>query len=372
MISEPIRVIQVFAQMNRGGAETTIMNLYRNIDRSKVQFDFIVHTDKKCAFDDEIRSLGGRIFNVPAYNGKNHFSYKKCWVNFFKEHSEIKIIHSHVRSTAAIYLSLGNKEGKITIAHSHNTSSGKGLTAVAKNILQYKIRYIADYKFACSKIAGEWLYGKNVYKKDNFYILNNSIETSIYIYDSKIRKKKREELKVEGKNVIGHIGRFHKQKNHEFLIDIFKEIHELNDNALLILVGDGNLRASIEDKVIKLGLEDYVIFTGIRSDIPELLQVFDVFLFPSLYEGLPVTVIEAQAAGLKCFLSDTITNEVVKTDLVEFISLKSSCKYWSNKVSKYLNGYERINTTNKIIEEGFDVRENANWLETFYLECRKG
>lgn len=363
----PIRVLQVLAQMNRGGAESMMMNLYRHMDRTKVQFDFIVHTDKKCAFDDEIQSLGGKIYRVPAYRGANHLRYQNCWEKFFKKYPEYKIIHGHVRSTAAIYLKIAKKYGLMTIAHSHSTSSGTGLSAIVKNILQYPIRYTADYLFACSESAGTWLFGERACKKDNFFIMNNAIDAKEFIYNKDKRTEKREEFQIEDKFVIGHVGRFQIPKNHEFLLDIFKAVHDKIKNAVLLLIGDGDLRLTIEKKVHCLGLSDSVIFTGVRQDIPELLQVMDVFVFPSLYEGLGIVTIEAQAAGLHCIAADTIPKEADVTDLMETVSLKESATYWASKILNYRDGYQRRNTYDQINLSGYDIGETTQWLENFYL-----
>jgi glycosyltransferase involved in cell wall biosynthesis len=367
-MSKPIRVLQVFAQMNRGGAESMIMNLYRNIDRSRVQFDFIVHTEDKCAYDEEIKKFGGKIYRVPRYTGKNHFQYKKAWYDFLKVHSEYKIIHGHVRSTASIYLKVARKYGLITIAHSHSTSSGKGLSAIIKNIFQYPIRHIADFPFACSNSAGVWLFGKKACNQDTFFVLNNAVEAKKYIFNTGTRQEKRKEFRVDNKLVIGHIGRFNTPKNHEFLIDIFKAVHDKSDNTVLMLIGDGELRDSIEEKVNILELSDNVIFTGVRSDIPELLQAIDIFVFPSFYEGLPVTLVEAQAAGLPCIISDKITDEIKITSLIESLSLELSPEHWSEEILKYANGYERQNTYNAICESGYEILDCAKWIQDFYLE----
>lgn len=369
-MTEPIRVLQVFAQMNRGGAETMIMNLYRNIDRKKVQFDFVVHTKEKCDYDEEIASLGGSIYYIPRYSGKNHLQYKKAWNLFFKEHPKYKLIHGHVRSTAAIYLKIAKKYNLVTIAHSHNTSSGSGISAVAKNFMQYPIRNTADYLLACSKIAGEWLYGEKTCTKDNFYILNNAIDAKKFAINEEIRNGKRKEFHLEEKLVVGHIGRFHTQKNHTFLIDIFKAVSDQNENAVLMLVGDGELRQSIDKKVQDLGMDDKVIFTGVRSDIPELLQAMDVFAFPSLYEGLPVTLVEAQASGLPCIVSDTITDEVYFTDLIKSLNLNSSLNEWVDEILKYSKDSMRRNITNEIIDAGYDIEKNSNWVENFYAKLQ--
>lgn len=370
-MSKPIRVLQVYAQMNRGGAETMIMNLYRNIDRSKIQFDFIVHTEDKCDYDEEIRCLGGTIHRIPRYTGRNHFQYNKAWFDFFRFHPEYKIIHGHVRSTASIYLKIAKKQGLTTIAHSHSTSSGSGLSALTKNILQYPIRYTAEYLIACSKYAGEWLYGKGACKSDRFFIFKNAIETKKFLFNKETRIKKAEELNIKNKFVVGHIGRFNTPKNHSFLIDIFKSVHEKNKNSLLLLVGDGDLRTEIEKKVNSLGLNNSVVFTGVRSDISDLLQVMDVLVFPSLYEGLPVTLIEAQASGLPCIISDNISEEVKITELVRFISINKSASIWANEVVKYSNKPERRNTYQDIVKEGYDIEMVVREYQQFYITCCK-
>lgn len=366
-MTEPIRVLQVFAQMNRGGAETMIMNFYRNIDRSKVQFDFVVHTNEKCSYDDEIKALGGNIYRIKSYDGKNHFDYKKSWSIFFKNNPQYKIIHGHMRSTASIYLKIAKKNNLKTIAHSHNTSSGNGLSALAKNILQYPIRYISDYFFACSMTAGEWLFGEKVCQNKNFYLVKNAIDSEQFIFDEEIRLSKRKEFNINDKFVIGHVGRFHPQKNHEFLIDIFKDVHINNKNAILLLIGDGEQKIKIKDKVDKYNLSDFVIFAGLRDDIPDLLQAMDIFLMPSFFEGLPVTLMEAQASGLNCMVSDTITNDVKITDLITFVSLKKSSKYWAEYIMSNLAYYTRRKTHNEIRNAGYDVKKNVRWLEEFYL-----
>lgn len=367
-MSGPIRVLQVFGHMNRGGAESMIMNLYRNIDRSKVQFDFIVHTDDKCAFEDEINRLGGKIYRVPKYTGKNHFNYVRVWERFFSSHPEYKIIHGHIRSTASIYMKVAKKYNLMAIVHSHSTASrGNIIQQFVKNTIQFPIRYIADYMFACSNESGKWLYGKNVDKKDNYKVFNNAIDSEKYRFDEVKRDKTRKMLNIENKFVIGHIGSFSKPKNHRFLIDIFYEVLKKDNNSVLLLVGDGRLRSQVEEKVKQLNLSGNVIFTGVRSDIPELLQAMDVLIFPSIYEGLPVTLIEAQASGVKCFVSDTISKEVKITEEVEFLSLEKPSEYWAERILECYNGYLRKDTLSLICKAGYDVGENAKWLEDFYL-----
>lgn len=359
------RILHVFGALNRGGAETMIMNIYRNIDRSKVQFDFIVHTEEKCDYDEEIKNLGGRIYRVSKYTGRNHFKYKKEWYDFFKQHREYKIIHGHVRSTASIYLSIAKKYKLKTISHSHNTSSGTGISAVAKNILQYRIRYFVDYMFACSNESGVWLFGKEACKKKNFFILKNAIETEKYIYNEETRHKVRKELDLKDKFVIGHIGRFHPQKNHDFLIDVFKEMCKRDSEIVLILIGNGELKNQIEKKVSELGLNLKVIFMGIRSDIEKLVQAMDIVIFPSLYEGLPVTLIEVQAAGLPCIVSDRITKSVKITDTIKYLSLDQSKEEWAQKALKYKKNTMRKNMYEEIVKAGYDIKSTSEWYQKF-------
>ena len=366
-MEKPIRVLQCFGTMGRGGAETLIMNIYRNVDREKIQFDFVVHREKDAAYDEEIYDLGGKIYKIPKYRLSNHFEYKKAWHELFNNHDKWPIIHGHMYTTAAIYLKIAKKYGLITIAHSHNTSTGVGLTAIIKKLLQYPIKYNADFYFACSEAAGLWLYGENICKKDTFFILNNAIETKKFVYDEEIRNKKRTELSVKDKFVIGHIGSFMTQKNHKFLIELFEKVHSKNNNTALLLIGDGGLRLAIEEKVKNLGLSNKVIFTGFRSDIPDLLQAMDVFVFPSLYEGLGIVAVEAQATGLHCVVSDSVPKEAYITDLIEKASLKDSADAWADKILKYANGYERFDTSKQIRKKGYDISETAKWLENFYL-----
>ena len=366
-MTEPIRVLQVFAEMNRGGAETMIMNLYRHIDRAKIQFDFIVHTNEKCAFDEEIEQLGGIIYRVPRYVGKNHFEYKDAWQNFFISHPEYKIIHGHVRSTASLYLKVAKKHGLITIAHSHNTSSGNGISSVVKNILQYPIRHTADYFLACSEAAGKWLFGDTVVSRSNFKVLVNAIETDRFSFNNHSRDAIRNEFGIENKYVIGHVGRFHPQKNHEFIIDVFKSVHNKVNNSVLLLIGDGALKESIQMKVRKEKLENSVIFAGVRSDVPDIYQGMDLFLFPSLFEGLGIVVVEAQAAGLNCIVSNQIPDEAIITNLVEKVSLVKSPEDWAEVVLKKIN-YKRKDTSELLKASGYDIKDSVKWLENYYLE----
>lgn len=367
-MAEPIRILHVLGCLNRGGAETMVLNIYRAIDRSKVQFDFIIHTYDKCDYNDEIRELGGKIYSVPRYTGKNHFEYKKAWNEFFIKHPEYRIVHGHMRSTAAIYLNIAKKYDIVTIAHSHSTASrGNAVEAAIKNFMQLLIRRTADYLFACSVEAGKWLFGKKAIKKNNFMVIKNAIDADKYVFNEKKRNEIRKKLNIKNEFVIGHVGSFSQPKNHKFIVEIFNEINKQNKNVILLLIGDGKLKKIIENQILMFGINDNVILTGVVTNVYDYLQAMDAFLFPSLYEGVPFALIEAQAAGLKIIASDKITYGNKVTNLVDFVSLHESKSYWAYKVLQCAANYERKNMYFEILKAGFDVKENAKFLEEFYL-----
>lgn len=367
-MAEPIRVLQVLGRLNRGGAESMIMNLFRSIDREKVQFDFVIHTKEHCDFTDEVLSLGGRIYSAPRYNVKNHFAYKKWWNNFFREHPEYKVIHGHMYSIASIYLKIAKKYGLATISHSHTSSQKTGFSGVVKRVIQIPLKNIPDWLFACSDNAGRWLYGDDVGKRQNYILLKNAIDSQKYIYTPEIATKIRKEFGIEDRFVVGHIGRMFFAKNHPYLLEIFKAFLQKNENSVLLLVGDGPSRKEIEEKAQTLGIREKVIFTGVRSDVNEVLQAMDMFVFPSIYEGLPVTVIEAQATGLPCLISDAVTDEVCITDLVTRYSLNESPQNWAEKITELSALTERMDMSEKIADSGYDIKTTSQWLQNFYLE----
>ena len=369
MVSK-IKVLHVFSIMDRGGAETMIMDLYRKIDREKIEFEFVVHSQKKGSYDDEIKDLGGKIHYVPKYNGLNHFAYKESWKEILSTNN-FNIIHGHVRSTASIYLKLASKFNIITIAHSHSNSNGNSFSSVVKNIYQLPIRKIADYCLAASLDAAKWLFGNESINKKNFLFLKNAIDVPKYVYNESIRKKYRIEMSIEKKFVIGHIGSFRKSKNQIFVLEIFKCINNIYGNSVLILVGDGPERSNIEKKISELNLVKDVLLLGVRADIPEILQAMDVFVFPSEFEGLGIVTIEAQASGLHTIVSEGIPKEAYVTELIESESLKESAIVWAEKILKYNNGYKRRDTSNRITENRYNVNESVKILEEFYKDINR-
>lgn len=359
-----IRILHIVTYMGRGGLETMIMNYYRNIDRNRVQFDFLVHRDFEADYDKEIIRLGGKIYRLPPLNpfGRDYLSKLDA---FFKEHKEYKIVHSHLDCMSAVPLKYAKLNGvPIRIAHSHNSNQARDLKYILKLVYKRKILKYANNLFACSNEAGQWMFGRN----SNFKLLNNAIETDKYIFSKEIAEKKRKELDIPNNSfIVGHVGRFDVQKNHIFLIDIFAEILKRKRNSVLLLVGEGSLRKSIEEKVHTLGLSDKVIFAGLRTDVNELLQAMDVFLFPSLFEGLPVSIVEAQASGLRCFISDKVPDDCKITDNVYQFSLSDSAEKWADNILK-LFPYVRNNEKTKISNAGFDIFANAKKLESFYVD----
>lgn len=369
-MSEPIRILHVIGIMNRGGAETMIMNLYRNIDRTKVQFDFVENSAGPAVFDEEILSLGGRIYRCPHYNGRNHVAYTRWWREFFRVHpSEYPIVHGHLGSTAAIYLSIAKKYGCHTVAHSHNVNKMRSLGDVVYGSFSYPTRFVADRFFACSREAGISRYGRKIGKnEEQCIVLRNAIDTAQFAFDVVVRKKMRTELNLaEDQLVIGNISRFSEQKNHMFLLDIFAEIRKKNPCAMLLLVGDGDLRPRIEQKITDLGLTDAVILTGVRSNTWDYYQAMDVFLMPSFYEGLPVSMVEAQTAGLPCCVSANVPKETALTDLVEFIPLEKGAAHWEERILKRTNESRR-DMGAEIARAGYDIATTSKWLEDFYLK----
>ncbi len=356
-----IRVLHVVTHMQRGGLESMIMNYYRNIDRDKIQFDFLVHRNYESAYDKEIESLGGKIYHLPVLNPLS-LNYRKQLNQFFQQHPEYKIVHVHQDCLSSVILKAAKKNNvPVRIAHSHNANQDKNLKYLIKLYYRQFIPKYATDLFACGKEAGDWMF-----KGKEYQIVTNAISAKNYTYSIPTKNKIRDELKMANEYVVGLVARFSLQKNHDFLLDIFNEIVKINSNSKLLLVGDGDLRQQIEEKINNLYLQDKVILTGVRSDVSDLLQAMDVFVMPSLYEGLPLSIVEAQASGLPCFISDKVPIECKKTDLVTQISLSESPEYWAKQILK-VKDMERRNTYKEIVESGFDIEENVKQLQEFYL-----
>ena len=354
------RLLCLISSMNTGGAETFLMKQYRQLDRTKYQMDFCVNVPEKGFYDDEILSMGGKIFRIPSKSADA--------VGFVNALSDLVRTEKYeyvlrITSNAAGFLDLKiakDAGAKVCIARSSNSSDGESRTAklvhFAGRILYSK--YV-DVKIAPSDLAAKYTFGKKAVAKGMVRPLHNAIDLDVYRFHQADRDAIRAEWNLEDKFVVGHIGRFNHQKNHMFLLEIFREISLLQENARLVLVGKGELEQQIREKADHLGIADKVIFTGIRSDIPRLLSAMDVFVFPSFYEGMPNTVIEAQATGLPCIIADTITKEANITSLVEYFPLSLSSTAWAQKAID-ASRTDRKDTTQDFIDHKYDIQSAAN------------
>ena len=367
MGKKEIVVAHVIGKWLGGGVESVVMNYYRHIDRTKIQFDFICDEDSTNIPYEEIEKLGGKVILIPPY--QKVFKYHKKLKEVLKS-GGYKIVHSHINTLSVFSLFAAKCAGvPVRIAHSHSTTNKK---EKKKNLLKQVLRpfskvFATDY-MCCSELAGRWLFGNKEYDKGNVYLLNNAIDLDKFKYDEEKRKEKRKELNIEDSTlVIGHVGRFVEQKNHRFLIDIFNEVHKQKENSILLLAGQGPLMEEMKEKVKILGIEDSVKFLGQRNDINELYQAFDVFCLPSLYEGLPVVGVEAQATGLLCIFSDDMTKEIKVLDTTEFLSLKQSAEEWTYTILKKSKSFKRKDTQKEITDKNFNIKNEIKKLEREYM-----
>ena len=365
---QPIRVLMLFTILNRGGAETMVMNYYRAIDRSKVQFDFVVHREEEGDYEEEIRSLGGKIYRMMPLRPHTFGKYERQISAFFDEHPEYRIIHGQCSESGYFFYKEAARRGiPVIIAHAHNSHVKFDLRWIVRTWMKHKMRPYLTHYFACGEEAAEWLFGKELAKKA--IILKNAIDTRQYLFDEQLREKKREELGLAPEVLtICHIGRFDKVKNHCFILDIFEKLLKRRPTAQLLLIGDGDLREQTEKKATQKGISTQIHFLGVRRDVNELLQAADVLVFPSLFEGLGIAVVEAQCTGMPCIISDIIPNEVMITNLVEKVSLHESASTWAEKlIAATTRTFDRPAYAEKVASAGYDIKSNSRWLENFYL-----
>ena len=350
-----IRVLQCVNDMHRAGLETMLMNYYRNIDRTKIQFDFLTHRPDKSDYDDEILSLGGKVYYAPRLYPQNYPAYFKYMKKFFAEHPEYQIVHSHIDSMSYLPLLAAKKAGvPIRIAHSHNTSIDKDFKYILKQYFRKKITKAANYYCACGQEAGEFL--------------PNAIEVDKFLYNEEVRDRKRKDLGLTSEFVVGHVGRLSYQKNHELLIRIFSELHKKDVNTILLLIGVGEKEDEIREQVHELNLDECVRFLGNRDDVNELYQAMDVFVMPSLFEGIPVVGVEAQFAGLPCVFSDKVPVEVKFTENSEFVSLEKKLEDWADIVLSKKTDSDRINDLEFISTSMYNIKNAHKILEQYYAE----
>ncbi|UVF03446.1 glycosyltransferase family 1 protein [Streptococcus equinus] len=363
---KPIRVAHIIGKWVGGGVESVVMNYYRHIDRSKIQFDFICDSDSTNIPYEEIKKLGGNVILVSPY--QKVFKYHRELKKVLKE-GQYQIVHSHINTLSVFSLCAAKRAGvPVRIAHSHSTSNKKEyLKNMLKFILKPFSKLFATNYMACTEHAGRWLFGDKEFDSGNVFILNNAIDVEKFKYNEEVRIYKRKALTIaEDSFVIGHIGRFVEQKNHHFLIDVFNEFHNKYSNSVLLLIGQGPLMREIKEKVNLLGLQEAVQFLGQRDDVSELYQAFDLFLFPSLYEGLGMVMIEAQCSGLPCVASSEVPMESKINNNVYYLSLQKNVDMWVNVLEKNILK-KRYTNLQSIKNLGFEINLEAQKLAKEYL-----
>lgn len=393
---ETMIVLHVVGRLDIGGAESRIMDLYRHIDREKVQFAFCQHTTDRCAFEEEVESLGGKVYHVPRFNVKNYFAYKKAWEDFFKEHPEVKAVHGHMTSTASIYLPIAKKAGvKMTIAHARSAGVDPGIKGYITGFLRKNLYKKCDYRFTCSKIAGEVVFGNQSLTEHKARFIPNAINVDKFVFEKEIRDSIRYELGIGDKFVIGHVGRFAHMKNHKYMLQILEQCIKIEKEkklpeTVLMLLGDGELKEEIQNQAARMGISSRVLFLGNKRDVYRYYQAMDYFLLPSFYEGLPGTAIEAQASGLPGILSDAVTEEAVVTDLLQRRSIKEDPLLWAGEIMEECQkladdtevlgenkeavkeawSEKRSSYAQKVRQASFDVKVQAEKMQEFYLTGR--
>lgn len=358
MRNKKVKVLHFELSDSVGGIETFLYNVLSNIDHTQYDFDFVTVKDNP-GLGEKIQNLGGGIHHIAPY--KRIIKYIK---DLSRIMDDVEIVHIHKNSAANILPAIvAKKKKKKVIVHAHNTSTSENKIF---NLLHYVnrpvLRWLADEKLACSQLAGEWLFGK----KENVTIINNGIHLDKFCYSKEKRENKREELNLSSSLIVGHVGRFNFQKNHTFLIDIFFELQKISPDAKLVLAGQGELLSEICEKVQYLGIERKVLFLGECSDIEDLLQCFDIFIMPSLFEGLPIAGIEAQAAGLPLLVSDTISGELELTPYVKKLSLDEPPEVWAERALDLLDGYERTARQIGLLKK-YSIENTVSQLERIYL-----
>ncbi|MBQ7647281.1 MAG: glycosyltransferase family 1 protein [Clostridia bacterium] len=364
-----IRILQSVSNMDRGGIETMLMNFYRHVDREKVQFDFLANKPDPGDYDDEIKSLGGRIFISPGF--MSYRKYVDYMTRLFKEHPEYKIIHTHNGSLMLYALRAAKKNGiPVRIAHAHATAVPFGLKNELKKLMRPMIKYAATEYWGCGNAAGRFYFSKKRWD-DRHELIHNAIDVDAFAFNEAARAAIRREYGLGDKFILGHVGRLTPQKNQQKILDIYAELRKINPNAHLVMVGTGELEAKLKKHAEEINITDGVTFTGVQSNVNEWYSAFDTFIMTSINEGLPVVAIEAQAADLPSVFSDTITSEIKVTDRAKFIGLNDDPLTWAKAISQIKPG-ERTGRANELKEAGYDIRYEAKRMQDLYLELYSG
>lgn len=372
-VNKPLRVLQIGMTWNVGGIETYLMEQFRHLDKNKIVYDFVNLDDSHdIAFQKEIINMGGRVYAI-CQRHKNPIRHYFQWIRLLYKTSNLyKAIVLNSLSMGYIFpIFIARFFGiPIRIVHSHNSGIEESISFKKKilfSVNRYLMKFSATDYFACSSLAGKWMFGQ----VGSFKIIPNSIKIDKFLLNDNTRSQIRRKNRWVGKFLIGHVGRFSFQKNQLFLIDIFKAYHSINKNSMLLLIGDGSntnfpYMERVKEKVKEYKLNEFVEFLGMRDDVPDLMQAMDCFVLPSNFEGLPVVGIEAQAAGLPCFFSNVITKEVRVTDLVTFVSLKDNPDKWAMSIHDS-EKIKRINQLHMIQQAGYDITATISWIENYYL-----
>lgn len=366
-----IRVLHVVTIMNRNGLENRLMDIYRHIDRNQVQFDFLTHRKQDGVFDEEIKELGGKVYHISPLKPQHIVRYMSELKSFFNNHKEYSIVHSHINAFSTFVLFAARDAGvPIRIAHSRTWGAEKSWKSVFKYVAKAFINIPTTHKFGCSRQAGEWLFGKKGIQEPNYFrVITNSIELDKFSYDESKRNKMRQELGLSDDQIaITDVARLEPQKNHTFLLKVFKEITKTHSTAKLFLIGEGSLLEKIKDEAKSLGIQDAVVFVGNVSNVGDYLNAMDGFIFPSLFEGFGTVTIESQCCGLPILASDTIPPETKVSSVQEFESLKSSPEDWAKHILNMISSIKRKDCRDVIKEAGFDINDTYSFLQNFYLE----
>ncbi len=364
--NKPLRVAQIICQCVNGGVEACIMNYYKHIDKTKIQFDFFVDNTSKIINKDEIIKMGGKIIIVPPY--KKIF---KFIIFLKKELKNYDIVHSNINALSVFPLYAAKKaKVKIRIAHSHSTTNKKEFRRnLVKNFLRlFSKKYATNY-FACSKEAGEWLFGKKTLNKGEITIVNNAIDIEKFKFNNEVRDELRKEYNISNEIIIGNIGRFVWQKNQLFLLDVFSQYTKQNPNSYLLLIGDGPLYGDLIKKARNLNIIEKIIFAGTDKEVSKFYSMMDIFVFPSLYEGFGMVMLEAQASGLACIASNGVPKIVKNLDSTIFLDLINDAKFWADELYKVnLNSDRNLLYVKNSL---YDIKKEAIKLEQIYFDILK-
>lgn len=369
-MSPKVKVLHIIGRRPRGGIGTFLKNTHCHIDRSKIQFDYLINESRPHSdFEEVVKSYGGNVYILPELTYKNTFKYFAALFRFYRQHHDYDVMHVHSANIAIFNFLFAIIYGiRHRVIHSHNTRfSDKRIRGIRNFVLQLPNKLFANIFVACGAKAALFMYGKRYVRSRKVHILKNAIDPLKFRYSESLRKELRKKLDIENNYVVGHVGAFVPQKNHLFILQIFNEIYQLQNKSTLMLIGTGDLEDEIRSAAKSLDCSHAIRFMGARNDVNQLMQAFDVFILPSLFEGLPLVGIEAQAAGLPCVFSKEISSEVKITEHVSFLSINATPKEWSSVINNYYELNLRKDTSQEVKEAGYDILHATGRLQQLYL-----